>query len=126
MININSFKDNLSGAITASGQLNGFGPNLSEIEDKLICLAATYCKKHSSDILYSLRELEDKIKSESLDSEKQVYGFRDLGVDSTAFVLTRLNNPQVYGENCYSAFWILDIKVEKNYADFMLYEASLK
>ena len=60
--------------------------------------------------------MEEKLKDVEYTGEKILFGFRENGVDSNAFILSRLNN---YGkeqmEKDIKELYMLEVKIDKSY-----------
>lgn len=105
-----------------------FDINYSNILSFLIQKAGSICKHYSSDLFITWCYIYDKLKDLHYKADKILFGFREMGVDSNGFVLSRCNN---YGiEDMYNEIkelYVLDIKVNEDfYMTMQLGKAVLK
>lgn len=95
-----------------------FSINYSDILTFLIQVAGKICKYYASDLFITWSSLEEKLKDVEYTGGKILFGFRESGVDSNAFVLSRLNN---YGkeqmEKDIKELYLLEVKVDKSYGE---------
>lgn len=93
-----------------------FSINYSGILSFLIRRAGNICKSYASDLFITWSGLTERLQDVSYTGEKLLFGFRECGVDSNAFVLSRLNN---YGKEGMMSeikeLYILEIKAEPMY-----------
>ena len=93
-----------------------FSINYSDILTFLIQVAGKICKHYASDLFVTWSSLEEKLKDVEYTGEKILFGFRENGVDSNAFILSRLNN---YGkeqmEKDIKELYMLEVKIDKSY-----------
>ena len=85
--------------------------NWSSIATILIKEAAK-CDSYSSDIFYDLKAIEETVKNGN--SETFLLGFRDMGVDSKAFVEVRLDSKEKVS-SYYRKLMKLDIVADETY-----------
>ena len=94
----------------------------SDILTYLIQTAGRVCKHYASDLFITWCGLTETLREFDCSNEKILFGFRESGVDSNTFVLSRLNN---YGKEGLDAeikeLYLLDITIDKTY-----FEASGK
>lgn len=105
-----------------------FDINYSSILSFLIQRAGGICRHYSSDLFITWNYIHDKLKDLHYKGDKILFGFREMGVDSNGFVLSRCNN---YGiEDMYNEIkelYVLDIKVNEDfYMTMQLGKAVLK
>ena len=93
-----------------------FSINYSDILTFLIQVAGKICKYYASDLFITWSSLEEKLKDVEYTGGKILFGFRESGVDSNAFVLSRLNN---YGkeqmDKDIKELYMLEVEIEKSY-----------
>lgn len=93
-----------------------FSINYSSILTFLIQVAGRICKHYASDLFITWNSLEEKLKDVEYSGGKILFGFREMGVDSNTFVLSRLNN---YGkeqmDKDIEELYMLDVTIEKTY-----------
>lgn len=107
---------------TISLYSNGIGNflNMSDINTLLIKQAAKHCNRFASDVIIDINAMEKKIlelaecaiKGETIPAtECLLFGFRDMGVDGTTFVRSRLENVDDYGKigKFYKALYVAEI-----------------
>lgn len=97
-----------------------FDINYSSILTFLIQTAGRICKHYASDLFITWSSLEEKLKNNpEYKGEKFLFGFREMGVDHNAFVLSRLNN---YGkermEKEIKELYMVEINTEEHYGIF--------
>lgn len=96
-----------------------FGINYSGILTLLIQTAGKICKHYASDLFITWSSLEEKLSNVEYEGGKILFGFREMGVDSNTFVLSRLNN---YGkeqmEKDIQELYMLEVNMEKTYGGF--------
>lgn len=97
--------------------------NMSSINSLLIKQAAKHCEHYASDVVIDINAMERKIlelaegaikgKTTAPVTECQFFGFRDMGVDGTTFVCSRLEDVDDYGEiaKFYKALYVAEISV---------------
>lgn len=100
----------------------GLSLNLEDFFTRLIKDAAR-TNRFSSDIRYTLNEIEDQLREfKEGDEWKPIFiGFRRDGVDGTSFVLSTINNAKDSSQAIrerYFAFYGIDVKQEKDYRYF--------
>lgn len=120
-VNVNQYYNGIS-------EEGKFDINYSSILSFLIQKAGEICKHYSSDLFITWNYIHDKLKDLHYKGDKILFGFREMGVDSNGFILSRCNN---YGiENMYDEIkelYILDIKVDEDfYMTMQLGKAVLK
>lgn len=95
-----------------------FDINYSSILTKLIQEAGRWCESYASDLFCDWMVLMKKLSDEAYKGETCLFGFRKMGVDHNAYILSRLDNgsPTDY----YRSVWRLDIKVDDN-GDIRMY-----
>lgn len=105
-----------------------FEINYSSILSFLIQRAGGICKHYSSDLFITWCYIYDKLKDLHYKGDKILFGFREMGVDSNAFVLSRCNNYEINGMyNEIKELYVLDIKVDEEfYMTMELGKAVLK
>ena len=89
--------------------------SFSPILSRLIVEAGKTCKNYSSDLFISWESFVSDIqKYDGKDKETFTYyfGFRDLGVDHEAFIQTRLQYPESYGEKPYKSIFRLIAQID--------------
>lgn len=98
--------------------------NMSDINSLLIKQAAKHCQHYASDVVIDINAMEKKILELAEFAIKGVtapvtdyvfFGFRDMGVDGTTFVRSRISDPVEYGDvrKCYKALYAAEISVGK-------------
>ena len=118
-------KNMYSNGISEEGK---FDINYSSILSFLIQKAGGICKHYASDLFITWNYIHDKLEDLHYKGEKILFGFREMGVDSNGFVLSRCNN---YGiEDMYDEIkelYILNIEVDEDfYMTMELGKAVLK
>lgn len=105
-----------------------FDINYSSILSFLIQRAGGICKHYSSDLFITWCYIYDKLKDLHYKGDKILFGFREMGVDSNAFVLSRYNNYGIDGmHDEIKELYVLDIKVDEDfYMTMQLGKAVLK
>ena len=105
-----------------------FDINYSSILSFLIQRAGGICRHYSSDLFITWCYIYDKLKDLHYKGDKILFGFREMGVDSNAFVLSRCNNYEINGMyNKIKELYVLDIKVDEDfYMTMELGKAVLK
>lgn len=123
--------------MTVSGnyQYNMFDPskgkwiiNSSDILTKLIQVAGRECQSYAGDLFISWCTLEHELTKKEIENRKFLFGFRELGVDHTSYVLNHLNSPALSSyENTYKAVYMIELSVNE-YGDLemKLGEADIK
>lgn len=66
--------------------------NYSDILTFLIQTAGKICKRYASDLFITWSGLDEKLHDSKYAGEKLLFGFRENGMDSNTFVLSRLNH----------------------------------
>lgn len=97
--------------------------NMSDINTLLIKQAAKHCQHYASDVVIDINAMEKKIlelaedaikgKATAPATEIIFFGFRDMGVDGTTFVCSRISDHVEYGDvqRCYKALYVAEISV---------------
>lgn len=97
--------------------------NMSDINTLLIKQAAKHCRHYASDVVIDINSMEQKIlelAGKAIKGEVTApvmecvfFGFRDTGVDGTAFVRSRIGDAESYGKigECYKAIYVAEISV---------------
>lgn len=87
--------------------------NYSDILTFLIQKAGMICKRYASDLFITWEGLTDRLHDSTYTGEKLLFGFRENGMDSNAFVLSRLN---CYGEKQMMSdikeLYLLEVRVD--------------
>lgn len=92
-----------------------FDINYSSILSFLIQRAGGICKHYSSDLFITWCYIHDKLKDSHYKGDRILFGFREMGVDSNGFVLSRCNNYGIDGmHDEIKELYILDIKVDED------------
>lgn len=95
-----------------------FSINYSDILTFLIQVAGKICKYYANDLFITWSSLEEKLKDVEYTGGKILFGFRESGVDSNAFVLSRLNN---YGKEQMKKdikeLYLLEVEIDKSYGE---------
>ena len=95
-----------------------FSINYSDILTFLIQVAGKICKYYASDLFITWSSLEEKLKDVEYTGGKILFGFRESGVDSNTFILSRLNN---YGKEQMKKdikeLYLLEVKIDKSYGE---------
>lgn len=93
-----------------------FGINYSSILTLLIQVAGRICKHYASDLFITWSSLEEQLHDIEYTGGKILFGFREMGVDSNSYVLSRLNN---YGkeqmEKDIKELYMLEVEIDKSY-----------
>lgn len=89
--------------------------NTSSVLTKLIQEAGRWCKSYASDLFVIWNDLASKIEDGSLQSGIRLFGFRESGVDGSAFILSRYQSA-VIAKYEYRSIWRLDIRFIKDAA----------
>lgn len=93
-----------------------FNINYSSILTFLIKVAGRICKYYASDLFITWSSLEEQLYNVEYTGGKILFGFRESGVDSNSFVLSRLNN---YGkeqmEKDIKELYMLEVEINKSY-----------
>ena len=95
----------------ATGTSSAYGINLSS-EFSFLIKEAAKCLYYASDILYDINSLNELI--ESGEEGIEFYGFREMGVDHTAFINGRINDVASYGDIHKVYRRIIAIEVKHN------------
>lgn len=105
-----------------------FDINYSNILSFLIQKAGSICKHYASDLFITWNYIQDKLKDSHYKGDKILFGFREMGVDSNGFVLSRCNNYGIEDMNDeIKELYVLDIKVDEDfYMTMELRKAMLK
>lgn len=105
-----------------------FDINYSSILSFLIQRAGGICKHYSSDLFITWNYIQDKLKDSHYKGDKILFGFREMGVDSNGFILSRCNNYGIKNMNDeIKELYVLDIKVDEDfYMTMELRKAILK
>ena len=97
--------------------------NMSDINTLLVKQAAKHCRHYASDVVIDINSMERKILELAEGAIKRevtapvteiiYFGFRDMGVDGTTFVRSRIADPVEYGDvqRCYKALYVAEIEV---------------
>lgn len=97
--------------------------NMSDINTLLVKQAAKHCRHYASDVVIDINSMERKILELAESAIKGevtapamecvFFGFRDMGVDGTTFVCSRISDPVEYGDvqRCYKALYVAEIEV---------------
>lgn len=97
--------------------------NMSDVNSLLIKQAAKHCKHYASDVVIDINSMEKRvlelaegaIKGEVTAPVTEIifFGFRDMGVDGTAFVRSRIADPVEYVDvnRAYKALYVAEINV---------------
>lgn len=97
--------------------------NMSDINSLLIKQAAKHCQHYASDVVIDINSMEQKIlelAGKAIKGEVTApvmecvfFGFRDMGVDGTTFVRSRIGDAESYGKigECYKALYVAEISV---------------
>ena len=115
--------------IIATGTLGEWGVNTSGILSRLIQEAGRYCKFHASDLFIIWSLIHNRLKNETLQTERYLFGFRENGVDEKQLLLTRYNKEGDYIANHfiasleYRSIWVLDVVTYDGYVEMKLFEA---
>lgn len=88
-----------------------FDINYSSILTRLIQEAGRWCERYASDLFIDWKHIEKSLSDPEYKGEVRLFGFRESGVDHTAWVLNKYNN-LIYDRNEYRAIWKLTVKVE--------------
>lgn len=88
---------------------NRISINWSDIQDRLIRLAAKYTDFYASDVLISINHIQQQIDSGEF-SPVYMFGFRESGVDHMEYVLN-VNEDAINHE--YRAIWRLTVDNER-------------
>ena len=98
---------------------DGMSVNLSSMYTKLIRDAAR-CNSYSSDVFYDLKHIERRMKEFNPNEEFEPIwiGFRKMGVDGTAYVLSRIDNDKPRES------WLKTYTLSNNY--FALYSITVE
>lgn len=90
MIYFECFKNTSQPKITATGYVyeDKTEINMSSIYSKLIQEAGRYCDRFASDLLYDIQNIEHHLEAQK--SETLYIGFRRYGVDSNAYITTKI------------------------------------
>lgn len=95
-----------------------FNINYSSILTFLIKAAGRICKYYASDLFITWSSLEKQLYNVEYTGGKILFGFRESGVDSNSYVLSRLNN---YGkeqmEKDIKELYMLEVKIDKSYGE---------
>ena len=95
--------------------------NMSDINSLLIKQAAKHCQHYASDVVIDINSMERKILELAESAVKGevtapamecvFFGFRDMGVDGTTFVRSRIGDAESYGKigECYKAIYVAEI-----------------
>lgn len=96
--------------LTASGYAKeGYcSINMADIYSQLIATAGRYCKRFSSDILYSIKAIQNAIVSGIEQHSDFYFAFRENGVDSDEFIECRLAQDSTYQ---YKSMWKLELQI---------------
>lgn len=119
-----SYKSESYGAFVHNGKLD---INLSSEFTQLIKEAAR-CNRYSSDIIYDIGNVNDKLEAFNPDDEMPIFamGFRRDGVDGNTFILSRLNNNHggsMYGlYKEYFAIYFMEVVRDAEYSDYFRVE----
>lgn len=103
--------------------------NYSDILTFLIQKAGTICKNYASDLFISWISLENKMKQEGQEyaGGKYLFGFRELGVDHSNYVLSRLNNYGVEGlKKDIKELYMLEVSIKKSDVYYMGNEIKIQ
>ena len=105
-----------------------FDINYSIILSFLIQRAGGICRHYSSDLFITWCYIYDKLKDLHYKGDKILFGFREMGVDSNGFILSRCNNYGIKNMNDeIKELYALDIKVDEDfYMTMELRKAILK
>lgn len=105
-----------------------FDINYSNILSFLIQRAGGICRHYSSDLFITWCYIYDKLKDSHYKGDKILFGFREMGVDSNGFILSRCNNYGIEDMNDeIKELYVLDIKVDEDfYMTMKLRKAMLK
>ena len=108
--------EKLKPTFQTSAQLlpDGLTGNLSDMFSRFVRDAAR-CNAFNSDIYYDMRIIDDAMHSFNPDEEFEPIwvGFRKLGVDSTSFILSRIEDNNLYVSLCHNYFALYCVTVEK-------------
>ena len=118
-------------AAKAAGDMKAI--SWSSPQSKLIKLAAKYCDAYASDIIYTIMEIEEKLKAGTMKTSSYLFGFRSTGVDENRMILAKCNASPEFGWDIgkeYLAFWKLDVDVyqfgfTKDWTKMSMYEVTL-
>ena len=110
---------------TYIAQLNSKGKGLDfnhvDMFSRLIKDAAR-CNEYNSDIYYDMQHIEDRMQDFNPDEEFEPIwiGFRKMGVDCTAFILSRCEHENVYGSlsSNYFALYSINVDLEETFPGF--------
>ncbi|MBQ6520571.1 MAG: hypothetical protein IJI14_17820 [Anaerolineaceae bacterium] len=85
--------------------------NFSDIFTRLIQEAGRYCEHYASDLYYSLRSIDDSLRDASIGTHSQLFGFREMGMDSTSFIMSAAEEDYCNFSYRYRSIWRLDVEV---------------
>ena len=85
--------------------------NFSDIFTRLIQESGRYCEHYASDLYYELREIDDKLRDASIETHSRLFGFREMGVDHTDYVMCAARENSEAFHYRYRSIWRLDIEV---------------
>ena len=111
---IQELKELINGTIRESGYFDRstwrWEINTSSILTSLIQDAGRYCNSYASDLFIQWQErIAKKLADGSLETETQVFAFRDMGVDNIDFYKNHIQDA-----NYYRSIWFLDTEVNEN------------
>ena len=99
--------------------------NWSDITDYLIRLTAHYTDSYASDLLFSLKSIEQDLENGEVAPHGYFFGFHECGVDPNEFVLMRYNHDK--SREYYRAIWRVLITIsDKRYVNMSLHKVEYK
>lgn len=87
-----------------------FDINYSSILTRLIQETGRWCESYASDLFIDWEAITENLTDRAYTGGKYLFGFRQMGVDGNAFVISRLNNGSP--REIYRALWLLEVTVE--------------
>jgi len=90
--------------------------NYSDILTHLIFLAGRYCESYASDLFIHWSALVKKFRDRNYEGEKFLLGFREMGVDSTDWVIKNHNENSYY----YRKIVTIEVVINGNNIDMYM------
>lgn len=98
--------------------------NWSSIQTRLI-REAVVCSHWASDIIITINSIQSVLDEGNFTEKEFLIGFRELGVDGTSYVNTRLESPEMYGNPYFKIFKLIATRDECDWVTLELSEEDL-
>lgn len=98
-----------------------FDINCSSILTRLIQECGRLCESYASDLFIIWNEIIQKLKEKTMETSAYLFGIREMGVDSSEFIISRYNS-DCYAKHEYRKIYRLDVIVEGDSIRMELYE----